>query len=100
MKLYSIYTNLFVRQLETELFHARLDGIPSRETVSEGACMRLLEPGYTVNSNKPNGYIASQTEIFRLEDFVRARVVEDGLGMDTCLVRESAVSAAGALSCG
>jgi exosome complex RNA-binding protein Csl4 len=60
----------------------------------------VAEPGYTVNSNKPNGHIASQTEIFRLEDFVRARVVKDGLGMDTCLVRESAVAAAEALSFG
>ena len=40
----------------------------------------------------PNGHIASQSKVFRLENFVRARVVEDSLGMDTCLVGESAVT--------
>lgn len=66
-------------------------------------CLKVYElagPGYTVNWNKPNGHIASQTEIFRLEDFVRARVIKDGLGMDTCLVRESTVAAVDALSFG
>ncbi len=43
--------------------------------------------------NIPNGYITSQTKVFRLKDFVCARVVKDGLGMNTGLVRECAVAA-------
>lgn len=39
----------------------------------------------------PNGDIASQTKVLRLEDLVRARVIKDGLGVDTSLVRERAV---------
>ena len=48
--------------------------------------------------NIPNGYITSQTKVFRLEDFVCAWVVKDGLGMNAGLVRESAVAAVNPLS--
>lgn len=41
----------------------------------------------------PNGNVARQAEIFRLEDLVRARIVENSLGVDTRLVRECTVSA-------
>lgn len=40
----------------------------------------------------PNGNVAGETEVLRLEDFVCARVVEDSLGMDASLVSECTVA--------
>jgi len=41
----------------------------------------------------PNGYISGQPEVFWLEDFICARVVQNSLGMDTGLVCECAITA-------
>ena len=40
----------------------------------------------------PDGDVARETEVFGLEDFVGRGIVEDGLGVDTSLVRESTVA--------
>lgn len=66
--------DLLVGHVELELLNTRLDGVPACETVSDGD-------------------VASQTKVFRLEDFVGGWVVEDGFGVDTGLVRECTVSA-------
>lgn len=69
-------TNLLVSELETELLDTALDRVPARETVADGD-------------------IAGETEVLRLEDLVGGGVVEDGLGVDTSLVGEGAVTGDG-----
>lgn len=66
--------DLLVGHVELELLDTRLDGVPACETVSDGD-------------------VASETEVFGLEDFVGGGVVEDGFGVDTGLVGERAVAA-------
>lgn len=66
-------TNLCVRELETELLNTRLDSVPTSQTMTDRN-------------------ISCETKVLGLEDFVGTRVVEDGLGMDTSLVRESAIT--------
>jgi hypothetical protein len=66
-------THLVIGKLQTKLLNTRLDGIPSGKSMS-------------------NRDIASKTEVFWLEDLVGTGVVEDGLGMDSSLVREGTVA--------
>ena len=68
--------DLVVRHLELELLDTGLDCVPSSESV-------------------PNRNIASETEIFGLEDFVCAWVVENGFGVNASLVGEGTVPTAG-----
>lgn len=68
--------DLGVVEGKTQLLDTRLDGIPSGQTMT-------------------NGNVASQTEIFGLEDLVCAGVVEDGLGVNTGLVGEGTVASNG-----
>lgn len=66
-------THLVVGQLQLQLLYARLDGVPARQAVADG-------------------HVAREAEVFRLEDLVCARVVEDRLGVDAGLVREGTVA--------
>jgi hypothetical protein len=60
--------------LKTELFDARFDRVPTRQSMSDRD-------------------VTDQAEIFRFENFVSRRVVEDRLGVDAGLVRERDVAA-------
>jgi hypothetical protein len=65
--------DLLIGELEPKLLHSRLDSVPSGETVSDGD-------------------VASEPEVFGLEDLICTRVIEDGLGVNTSLVREGTVA--------
>lgn len=40
----------------------------------------------------PNRHITSQSEVFGLQNFIGTRVIQDGLSMDTGLVRKRAIA--------
>jgi hypothetical protein len=42
-----------------------------------------------------DGYISSETKVFRLQDLICTGVVQDGFGMDAGLVCEGAVATVG-----
>lgn len=63
--------DLFIRHVEVELFHSRLDGVPSGQSMTDR-------------------HVSGHAEIVRVEDLVRGRVGEDRLGVDTGLVGEGA----------
>lgn len=65
--------DLLVGHVEVELFHSRLDGVPSCQSMTDRD-------------------VSGHAEIRRVEDLVCGRVGEDRLGMDTCLVGECAES--------
>jgi hypothetical protein len=65
--------DLLVGEDEPELLDARLDRVPAGEAVSDRD-------------------VAREPEVLRLQDLVRARVVQDRLGVDAGLVRERAVA--------
>ena len=87
-----IRTNLVVAELQAELLDARLDGIPSGQTMSIARLVKC--PGHWP-LYAPDRDVARQAEVLWLEDLVRAWVVEDGLGVDTSLVGEGAESSDG-----
>jgi len=60
---------LSVSQIDVELLSTRLDGVPAGQTRGEVD-------------------VAGHAEVGRVDDFVGAGVVEDGLGVDTSLVSE------------
>lgn len=68
------HTDLLIRKSEAELLYTALDGVPASKSVTDGD-------------------IASQSEIFRLEDLVCRRVVQNSFSVNTGLVRECAVTA-------
>ena len=65
---------LIVGQLQTKLLNTALDSVPAGKTVT-------------------NGDISGETEVLGLEDLIGRRVIENGLGVNTSLVRESTVTA-------
>lgn len=69
--LYIHLLDLLIRHAQAELANSRLDGVPARQARSEVD-------------------VAGQTKVCGVEDLVCARIVEDGLGVDTGLVREGA----------
>ena len=66
--------DLFVGQGEIELLNTRLDGIPASKSVADGDVPR-------------------KTEVFRLENFVGAWVVENCFRVDASFVSEGTVAA-------
>jgi hypothetical protein len=67
--------DLFVGECETKLLDARLDGVPTGQTV-------------------PDGHVAGKAKVLRLEDLVGRGIVKDRLGMDSSLVRECDIATA------
>ena len=61
--------DLFVGECETKLFDARLDGVPTGQTM-------------------PDGHVAGEAKVLWLEDLVGRGVIKDRLGVDPSLVRE------------
>ena len=66
--------DLLVGELQAELLDAALDRVPAREPV-------------------PDRDVAREAEVLGLEDLIGRRVIENGLGVNTSLVRESTVTA-------
>ena len=66
--------NLVVGELEAELLDTALDGVPAGEAVADRD-------------------VAGEAEVLGLEDLIGRRVIENGLGVNTSLVRESTVTA-------
>lgn len=62
--------NLFITHVESELLNSALDSIPASQSRSKV-------------------YVSSHAEISRIYNFVCARRVQYGLGVNTCLVSES-----------
>jgi len=65
--------DLVIRKAQLELLNAALNGVPASQTV-------------------PNRNVARETKVLGLEDFVRARVIQNGFGVDSGLVRECAIA--------
>lgn len=63
--------DLVIVHIQTELFNPGLDGVPARQPRREV-------------------HVSVNAEVGRVDDLVGARHVEDGLGVDACLVGEGA----------
>ena len=68
--------DLLVGKFEPKLLDARLDGVPTRQSM-------------------PDGHIAREAKVLWLEDLVSGWVVEDRFSMDSSLVRKCDIATAG-----
>jgi len=68
--------DLLVGKFEPKLLDARLDGVPTGQSMSDG-------------------HIAREAKVLWLENLVGRWVVEDRFGMDSSLVRERDIATAG-----
>jgi hypothetical protein len=81
--------DLVIVEGKAKLFDTRLDGVPTRQTVTVNGGLKGGD--FERGKYAPNRDVAGKTEVLRLEDLVRAGVVEDGLGVDASLVGEGTV---------
>jgi hypothetical protein len=87
--------DLGVRHRKLQLLHARLDGVPACKPVSDGKKSIKTPKRHGTRSEKentPNGHVSREPKVLWLEDFICARVVKDGFGVDARFVRESTVA--------